>query len=241
MHCGQKLIFTLPPNRYAGSASRSEHIPTIRMPRECPPAFRSAPAGAGTGSAKRRSVRPPIAIAPVRCHVRCCASLERGRYCGHADLAELTPRHNHGRPIRSPDDAVGVPALSLQAWDGINQCERLLRVVTIGSGQLNGERNSPCVADQMTFAAQLGPVSRVRSGLPPQKLPRSNCRPRRPATNQSPRNVTASPATRSGSVARCPPLASHVAFASMSCQNRSPVPAAASPMVFRYAGRTEFP
>ena len=94
-------------------------------------------------------------------------------------------------------------SLSLQAWDGINQCERLLRVVTIGSGQLNGERNSPCVADQMTFAAQrgrsvgFGPVCR------PQKLPGSNCRPRRPATNQSPRSVPASPATRSGSVARC--------------------------------------
>jgi len=56
--------------------------------------------------------------------------------------------------------------LSLQVWDGINQCERLLRVVTIGSGQLNGERNSPCVADQMTFAAQLGPVSRVPSAAP---------------------------------------------------------------------------
>jgi hypothetical protein len=53
-------------------------------------------------------------------------------------------------------------SLSLQAWDGINQCERLLGVVTIGSAQLNGGRNSPCVADQMTFAAQLGPVSRVR-------------------------------------------------------------------------------
>ena len=33
--------------------------------------------------------------------------------------------------------------LSLQAWDGVNQCECLLRVVTIGSGELNGERNSP--------------------------------------------------------------------------------------------------
>ena len=50
--------------------------------------------------------------------------------------------------------------------------ERLLRVITIGSGQLNGERNSPCVADQMTFAAQLGPVSRVRSCLPPPKTAR---------------------------------------------------------------------
>ena len=68
-----------------------------------------------------------------------------------------------------------------------------------------------------------GPVWR------PQKLPGSNCRPRRPATNQSPRSVPASPAKRSGSVARCPPLASHVTAASKPCPNRSPVPVAASP------------
>ena len=37
--------------------------------------------------------------------------------------------------------------LSLQAWDGIHQCERLLRVVTIGSGQLNGERDPATVRD----------------------------------------------------------------------------------------------
>ena len=62
--------------------------------------------------------------------------------------------------------------LSLQAWDGINQCERLLRVVTIGSGQLNNERNPATVADQMTFAAQLGPVGGIRSGLQPPKTAR---------------------------------------------------------------------
>ena len=38
-------------------------------------------------------------------------------------------------------------SLSLQEWDGINECEGLLRVVTIGSGQLNGERNPATVAD----------------------------------------------------------------------------------------------
>jgi hypothetical protein len=63
-------------------------------------------------------------------------------------------------------------SLSLQGWDGVNQCEGLLRVVTIGSGQLNGERNSPCVAGQMAFAAQLGPVSRVRPRLQPPKTAR---------------------------------------------------------------------
>ena len=56
-------------------------------------------------------------------------------------------------------------ALSLQAWDGVNQREGLLRVVTIASGQLNGERNSACVADQMALAAQL--VGRAKDILFP--------------------------------------------------------------------------
>jgi len=37
--------------------------------------------------------------------------------------------------------------LSLQPWDGVNQCEGVLRIVTIGSGQLDGERNPATVAD----------------------------------------------------------------------------------------------
>ena len=60
-------------------------------------------------------------------------------------------------------------AFSLQEWDGVEQCEGWLRIVPIGSGQLNGERNSPSVADQMALAAQLGPISRVRSRLQPPK------------------------------------------------------------------------
>lgn len=63
-------------------------------------------------------------------------------------------------------------ALSLQAWDGINQCEGLLRVVAVGPSELNGEGNPATVADQMTLAARLGPVSRVRPRLQPPKTAR---------------------------------------------------------------------
>ena len=63
-------------------------------------------------------------------------------------------------------------SLSLQGWDGVNECESLLRVVTIGPGELDGQRNSVSVADQMTFAAQLGPVSGIRSCLTPPKTAR---------------------------------------------------------------------
>ncbi len=73
-----KLTFNPPPNRLAGSASRSEYTPRTRMPRECLPAFRIEPAAAGTDSAKRKSVRLPSASAPARCHARCCVLQEKG-------------------------------------------------------------------------------------------------------------------------------------------------------------------
>jgi len=77
MDCLAKLNLNLLPNQFAGSASRSGHTPRTRTPRECPPAFRIAPAVAETGSTMRRSVPQPSAIGSVRCHAQCCASLER--------------------------------------------------------------------------------------------------------------------------------------------------------------------
>jgi len=80
----------------------------------------------------------------------------------------------------------------------------------------------------------LGPV------CGPQKLPAPSCRLLLPATNQSVRSAPTSPAKRSGSVARYPPLASRATAASRSCQNHNPVPAAASPRESRCAGQTEY-
>jgi hypothetical protein len=60
-----KLIFSLAPNRYAGSASRSERIPGIGMPRECPLAFRSARAIAGIGSDHPSQSPQPAAMLGV--------------------------------------------------------------------------------------------------------------------------------------------------------------------------------
>jgi hypothetical protein len=76
------------------------------MPRECLPAFRSATAVVGIDSAKRRSVRPPCAIAPVRCYIRCCASRAKAQSGGNADHAGLIQQLNHGRLVRSQDDGV---------------------------------------------------------------------------------------------------------------------------------------
>ncbi len=63
--------------------------------------------------------------------------------------------------------------LSLQRWYGINQCEGLLRVVRIGPGELNGQRDSPSVANQMTLAAELRSVARVGTCLKPPKTART--------------------------------------------------------------------
>ena len=62
---------------------------------------------------------------------------------------------------------------SLQAWNGVKKCEGLLRIIAIGSGQFNGERNPATVADQMTLAAQLGPVGWIRTRLRPPKTART--------------------------------------------------------------------
>src|SRR6266568_2270404 len=114
------------------------------------------------------------------------------------------------------------PSLALQGWDGINQCEGLLRIATIRAREVDGKRKTTTVTNQVTLAAQLGPVGRIRSRLGPPKTARTEqlsttardqsiC-PKR--ASQSSREKVASPAERSGSVARCLPLASRATFAS---------------------------
>jgi hypothetical protein len=130
------------------------------------------------------------------------------------------------------------PAISLQGRDCINQRKGLLRVVTIGPGKLNDQRNSSPVANQMTLAAELYPVGGVGTRLKPPKPLLRNYRPRPPVTNQSARSALASLARRSESVARCPPLASRAIFASSSSPNHTSSPAAASAKESRCAERT---
>ena len=81
----------------------------------------------------------------------------------------------------------------------------------------------------------LGPV------WTPQKPHESNNCPVQLVTNQSAHSGRASPAKRSGSVARCLPLASRADAANRSCQSRSPTLSAASAKESRFAVRTECP
>lgn len=64
-------------------------------------------------------------------------------------------------------------SFSLEDRDGINQCERLLRVVTISPGELNSQRNSAPIANQMALAAELSPIGGIRTGLLPPKTART--------------------------------------------------------------------
>jgi hypothetical protein len=63
--------------------------------------------------------------------------------------------------------------LSLQRLNGINECKCLLRVVTIGPRELDGQWNSSPIADQMTLAAEFGSVGRIRACLSPPKTART--------------------------------------------------------------------
>jgi hypothetical protein len=67
----------------------------------------------------------------------------------------------------------GAPSLSLQNRDSINKGQCLLRIVTIGPGELNRQGNSAPVANQMALAAKLSPIRGVRAGLLPPKTART--------------------------------------------------------------------
>ncbi len=84
-----------------------------------PPAASIAEIDVQPAVAKRRSVRPPSAIARVRCHVRCLRFARKGMMPLSRKTCRLTPRHNHGRPIRKQDD--GAVVLALPASSGWHQ------------------------------------------------------------------------------------------------------------------------
>jgi hypothetical protein len=65
------------------------------------------------------------------------------------------------------------PTQTLQQWDGIHQRECLLRIVTIGPGELDCQQNALTVANQMTLAARLSSVGGVGTCLKPPKTART--------------------------------------------------------------------
>ena len=96
----------------AVASSRSEYMRATEMPRVYLLVFHTALAGVGTGSAMRRYVQLPIAIAPVRCHVPCYA-LRAAAKCGEfAKRVECVRHRRLGPPVPCRgDSAVDLVAL----------------------------------------------------------------------------------------------------------------------------------
>jgi hypothetical protein len=64
------------------------------------------------------------------------------------------------------------PSLALQGWDGINQCEGLLRIIAIRARELDGERKTTTVTNQMSLATEFGSVGGIGTRLKPPKTAR---------------------------------------------------------------------
>jgi hypothetical protein len=133
-----------------------------------------------------------------------------------------------------------VDVLAFLASLGWRQRVQGLRAVTIGSGELNGRWKSSSVADQMTFAAQLGSVGWIRSCLATPKTARIKL----PSTMARDRSI---PPWRANQSSKEKWISCQIPA---SCQSRNPsrsspyrgrVPVAASAREFRCAVRTEFP
>jgi hypothetical protein len=106
---GQRIAAKLSSTRYSIDSQETpadqSTPPRTRMPRECPPAFRSAPQSPKLTQPSEGPFDHPR-HRPIRCHIRCCASRAQAQCGWHADLAGLTQHHNHGRLVRSQDDGV---------------------------------------------------------------------------------------------------------------------------------------
>ena len=99
-----------------------------------------------TDSAGQRFAPLPISSDQSRCHARCYASREEAQRRAREVLAGLPARRNPGR-LTHTIGATARPSLnSLQRWNGVDECQRLLRVIAIGPSELNGQRNAPTIA-----------------------------------------------------------------------------------------------
>jgi len=108
--------------------------------------------------------RPPSATAPSRCRAWCGASPAA------VECDARASRANRGRIIAAIAEHADRPApgpttFALQARNGIDQGQCFLRVISIGAGQADRERDTLSITDQMPFAPSLGAVGRIRTCL----------------------------------------------------------------------------
>ena len=123
----QSLDTIRSPDRSSASACREsssigEHRPSSETLRERRLASHSEFAIDETDSTKQKSVPPPIAIAPIRCHVRCCALPAEAEYAVLADPGGSPWRHNRGRPTCKQADGADARVPTCQYRRGATPC-----------------------------------------------------------------------------------------------------------------------
>lgn len=114
----------------------------------------------------RTSARRPTATAPDHCRALCGAWPASPRCDARASRAEWARHHSHDRRARRPA-GIGVGRVRLAEAESNRPTRGFLRVVPIGSGQADRERDPLCITDQMPFTPALGAVSRIRASQRP--------------------------------------------------------------------------
>jgi len=76
------------------------------------------------------------------------------------------------------------PSLTLERRNRVDQRQRFLRVMPVGTSQTDGQRHALSVADHVTFAPSFGAICWIRTGLRP-----ATHRPHRAAIEHRPRPV----------------------------------------------------
>ena len=61
--------------------------------------------------------------------------------------------------------ATRASSLSLKCWNRIDERQRFLRIMSVGTGQAKRERHALAVANQMTLGSAFGPISGIWTGL----------------------------------------------------------------------------
>ena len=191
----------------------------------------------GTDSARRTSVRQPIATVPSRCRVPCDASLALAECHEFVTRVGFPPHRSRGRQPRNLADAVAV-----HIHPGVAEPHRpapMLPASHCGWHRSAGRRAARLARHKSDDACSL-------AWRDPWDLDRSAYRrtPRGPSscqqslwTNRCRLRGRANSEARSASDPRLLPLASRAGVASRSCRNHSPVLEATSAMVFRFAAR----
>ena len=75
-------------------------------------------------------------------------------------------------PLNTVRTPAGPSPLARNGRDGVDQRQQLCDVVAVGSCDLDGQRNTLRIGDQMVLGARFASIRRIRAGLRPPKMAR---------------------------------------------------------------------